>query len=324
MSPKLIQVPKYWNLAQLRDFLIRYMRVSLIQMDVVDMQIWKMHSFLTDVQIRSQIVAAIQSENYVLSGQPITQAAYSQIPFLKQFIKDQYTLAVEVLDHDQKNFYFNSECTTKAAGRPAAFKGLCESCFKEESLVLKCRCAHVYYCSPECKYEDQIHHSAVCELAFDSDTEDEGGEEGACTGDQSQPKEKQSLAPTSLTFAEKEHVGLKNIGNTCYMNATLQCLANTLFFQEYYASGSFKAELKSADKKSHILTDKFSLLLRALNPRHKPAAVSPWSFRNQFQWLNKNVSLLPLLQRPLALLRSHARAEFLKIMFTSFSARRGG
>ena len=36
--------------------------------------------------------------------------------------------------------------------------------------------------------------------------------------------------------------GLANIGNTCYMNATLQCLFATDIFNYYLKKGKFKHE----------------------------------------------------------------------------------
>ena len=44
-------------------------------------------------------------------------------------------------------------------------------------------------------------------------------------------------------------VGLCNLGNTCYMNATLQCLAHTLMFRDFLISGRWKCEINRSNKR---------------------------------------------------------------------------
>lgn len=74
--------------------------------------------------------------------------------------------------------------------------------------------------------------------------------------------------------------GLKNLGNTCYMNSTIQCLSATLPFARYFLDGRYKGDINMYNPlgTKGDLANTFAKLLSALWGENWNV-LSPISFR---------------------------------------------
>jgi len=74
--------------------------------------------------------------------------------------------------------------------------------------------------------------------------------------------------------------GLKNFGNTCYMNATIQCLSATVLLSQYLLDGTYKSAINTQNPLGTrgALADALAQLLRTIWSEQY-ASVAPTAFR---------------------------------------------
>jgi len=67
--------------------------------------------------------------------------------------------------------------------------------------------------------------------------------------------------------------GLKNLGNTCYMNSILQCLSNTPQLTEYCISDKYKNNISRSNKTNGQVIEEVAALIKELwNGQYKCVA----------------------------------------------------
>jgi hypothetical protein len=187
---------------------------------------------------------------------------------------------------------------------------------------LRCsKCKRIYYCSQGCQGSDWQFHKLKCQkLAGTSPSETSSTTDGRTSTTQpttSSSSSNQSILSQfdwarKLTGLSQSHtttattnssrrsqcrglVGLANLGNSCYLNASIQCLAHTFPLVKYLISSRYHKDINttSVDTTRGKFVNEFAQLVKEmwLKPYPPPSAVlQPIAFRRLLGRLNADYS----------------------------------
>ncbi|XP_053560463.1 ubiquitin carboxyl-terminal hydrolase 21 [Bombina bombina] len=89
--------------------------------------------------------------------------------------------------------------------------------------------------------------------------------------------------PPRIPVLGSGRVGLRNLGNTCFMNAVLQCLSSTKPLRDYILRQEYRQEQPNTCRAQQELTEAFADVLASLWSPDPPDAVNPTRLKAVFQ-----------------------------------------
>ena len=150
----------------------------------------------------------------------------------------------------------------------------CNYCHEKKNLTYSCLCQEKLFCSLNCYNKYKISSSHKCMEKFPEKKSFSSKKDYSFFHQQKKiQSQKKNYYYISLTNKSlKCLVGIKNLGNTCYINSAIQCLNNIYEFSNYFLINEF-------DYNRYEILYRFSRIIKKLHYGNEKV-IDVYNFKN--------------------------------------------